>query len=53
MMRDLWKMKLPIVYIGLVLLRVCFAFLGTGYIHPDEYFQNGEAIAGTIILQSS
>ncbi|KAI0704217.1 Alg9-like mannosyltransferase family-domain-containing protein [Cerioporus squamosus] len=35
-----------VVYSGLVLLRLCFALFGTGYIHPDEWFQNGEAIAG-------
>lgn len=34
------------IYLGLVIARVCFALFGTGYIHPDEYFQNGEAIAG-------
>lgn len=34
------------IYLGLVITRVCFALFGTGYIHPDEYFQNGEAIAG-------
>ena len=30
---------------GLVLLRLGCAVFGTGYIHPDEYFQNGEALA--------
>ena len=39
--------KLPMVYLGLVFLRICFALFGTGYIHPDEYFQNGEVVAGT------
>ncbi|KAL7284770.1 hypothetical protein ACG7TL_002077 [Trametes sanguinea] len=34
------------LYLGLLAIRVCFAFLGTGYIHPDEYFQNGEVVAG-------
>lgn len=34
------------IYLGLVIVRVCLALFGTGYIHPDEYFQNGEAIAG-------
>ncbi|KAI0357731.1 hypothetical protein OH77DRAFT_1294558 [Trametes cingulata] len=34
------------LYAGLFFIRVGFALLGTGYIHPDEYFQNGEAIAG-------
>ncbi|KAI8988994.1 Alg9-like mannosyltransferase family-domain-containing protein [Trametes punicea] len=40
-------------YIGLVITRVCFALLGTGYIHPDEYFQNGEAAAGRALGLSS
>ncbi|KAI0684909.1 Alg9-like mannosyltransferase family-domain-containing protein [Cytidiella melzeri] len=35
-------------YSLLVTIRVLFAFLGHGYIHPDEYFQNGEVIAGAI-----
>ncbi|KAH9925027.1 Alg9-like mannosyltransferase family-domain-containing protein [Epithele typhae] len=34
------------VYIALVILRTCFALYGTGFIHPDEYFQNGEVTAG-------
>lgn len=33
-------------YAGLLILRACFAIFGTGYIHPDEYFQNGEVTAG-------
>lgn len=33
-------------YAALVVARVVFAFAGTGYIHPDEYFQNGEVTAG-------
>ncbi|KAI0634585.1 Alg9-like mannosyltransferase family-domain-containing protein [Trametes polyzona] len=36
-------------YLGLVILRVLSAFLGTGYIHPDEYFQNGEVTAGHVL----
>ena len=40
--------KLPMVYLGLVFLRICFALFGTGYIHPDEYFQNGEVEGGFI-----
>ncbi|KAI1792690.1 Alg9-like mannosyltransferase family-domain-containing protein [Ganoderma leucocontextum] len=44
-MHNFWQRKLLEVYIGLVFLRLCFALFGTGYIHPDEYFQNGEAIA--------
>lgn len=35
-------------YAGLLILRACFAILGTGYIHPDEYFQNGEVTAGML-----
>lgn len=33
-------------YVGLLLIRVFLAISGTGYIHPDEYFQNGEVTAG-------
>lgn len=40
-------------YRVLVALRIVFAFLGTGYIHPDEYFQNGEVTAGPEIRISS
>jgi len=39
-------------YAGLLILRACFAIFGTGYIHPDEYFQNGEVTAGMLHLQS-
>jgi hypothetical protein len=35
------------LYAALVFVRFVFAFLGTGYIHPDEYFQNGEVTAGS------
>lgn len=35
-----------ITYAGLLIARLCFAIFGTGYIHPDEYFQNGEVTAG-------
>ena len=35
-----------ITYAGLLIARFCFAIFGTGYIHPDEYFQNGEVTAG-------
>ena len=38
-------------YAGLLIVRVCFAVFGTGYIHPDEYFQNGEVTAGMFHLQ--
>lgn len=34
------------LYAALVIARIIFAFVGTGYIHPDEYFQNGEVTAG-------
>lgn len=34
------------IYFVLILIRVLSAFLGRGYIHPDEYFQNGEVTAG-------
>ena len=49
-MDNFWQRNLLPIYLGLVFLRVCFALLGTGYIHPDEYFQNGEAIAGKMLL---
>lgn len=35
-------------YAGLLIARAYFAMFGTGYIHPDEYFQNGEVTAGQI-----
>ena len=45
-MPTLLRVTTPLnLYIGLVLLRLCFALFGTGYIHPDEYFQNGEIAA--------
>ncbi len=47
MPRNPGGLSLRNVYLGLVLLRLVFAIFGTGYIHPDEYFQNGEASAGT------
>jgi hypothetical protein len=37
-------------YAGLLIFRACFAIFGTGYIHPDEYFQNGEVTAGRLNL---
>ncbi|KAG1819207.1 glycosyltransferase family 22 protein [Suillus subaureus] len=37
------------IYAGLWMSRVCFAFLGTGYIHPDEHMQNGEVTSGDLI----
>ncbi|KDQ54939.1 glycosyltransferase family 22 protein [Jaapia argillacea MUCL 33604] len=36
------------IYRSLLVLRVFLAFWGTGYIHPDEYFQNAEVTAGPI-----
>ena len=36
------------IYFVLVVLRAWFALFGTGYIHPDEYFQNGEVMAGMV-----
>ncbi|OBZ76956.1 hypothetical protein A0H81_03076, partial [Grifola frondosa] len=41
--------SLKYVYCGLLTLRAFFALFGTGYIHPDEYFQNGEVTAGQIL----
>lgn len=39
--------KLPFSYWVLVLLRFVFTILPQkGYIHPDEFFQNVEVIAG-------
>ncbi|KAI0672169.1 Alg9-like mannosyltransferase family-domain-containing protein [Trametes maxima] len=37
------------LYVALVVLRAIFALFGLGYIHPDEYFQNGEVVAGSIL----
>ncbi|KAI0929168.1 hypothetical protein AcW1_006188 [Taiwanofungus camphoratus] len=42
-------LKLKNVYFYLLFLRICFSLFGTGYIHPDEYFQNGEVTAGQIL----
>ncbi|PWN51177.1 hypothetical protein IE53DRAFT_386472 [Violaceomyces palustris] len=36
------------VYLALVLLRSWLALTGTAYIHPDEWFQSGEVIAGDL-----
>lgn len=41
-------MRDVVVYTGLITLRVVLAILGTAYIHPDEYFQNGEVTAGLV-----
>ncbi|PWN93638.1 hypothetical protein FA10DRAFT_299006 [Acaromyces ingoldii] len=37
-----------IVYLGLVLVRCLLAF-SPGYIHPDEWFQSGEVVAGDLL----
>ncbi|KAG1740454.1 glycosyltransferase family 22 protein [Suillus paluster] len=37
------------IYAGLWILRICFALLGTGYIHPDEHMQNGEVTSGDLL----
>ncbi|KAI0825968.1 Alg9-like mannosyltransferase family-domain-containing protein [Irpex lacteus] len=37
------------IYCALITLRVLLTFTGLGYIHPDEYFQNGEVTAGAIL----
>ncbi|KAG1903671.1 glycosyltransferase family 22 protein [Suillus fuscotomentosus] len=37
------------IYVGLWTLRICFALLGTGYIHPDEHMQNGEVTSGDLM----
>ena len=36
----------PTLYWVLAVARVVPALFGMGYIHPDEYFQNGEVMAG-------
>lgn len=38
-------------YATLLIVRLGLGIFGTGYIHPDEYFQNGEVTAGTLRLQ--
>ena len=45
-LRSIAQNGYPRIYATLALLRAVFAFVGTGYIHPDEYFQNGEITAG-------
>ncbi|OAX39301.1 glycosyltransferase family 22 protein [Rhizopogon vinicolor AM-OR11-026] len=37
------------IYMGLWMLRICFALFGTGYIHPDEHIQNGEVTSGDLL----
>ncbi|OJA17272.1 hypothetical protein AZE42_03048 [Rhizopogon vesiculosus] len=41
------------IYTGLWMLRICFALLGTGYIHPDEHMQNGEVTSGESVSRIS
>ena len=43
---------IPKLYWGLVVVRVISALMGMGYIHPDEYYQNGEVTAGEYALYS-
>jgi hypothetical protein len=39
------------VYFALVVIRIAFVFLPQyGYIHPDEFFQSVEVVAGKIQL---
>ncbi|KAH9930751.1 Alg9-like mannosyltransferase family-domain-containing protein [Fomitopsis serialis] len=40
------SINLKRIYKVLLLVRLCFALFGPGYIHPDEHYQNGEVIAG-------
>lgn len=40
--RQAWRS----VYLGLLLLRLACALLGTAYVHPDEWMQSGEALLG-------
>lgn len=40
------------IYCALITLRVLLAFTGLGYVHPDEYFQNGEVTAGKISVHT-
>ena len=49
-MAEVLKRHSRVVYLALLALRLLFALFGTGYIHPDEYFQNGEAVAGADTL---
>ncbi|KAI0708537.1 Alg9-like mannosyltransferase family-domain-containing protein [Earliella scabrosa] len=48
-MAEVLKRHSRVVYLALLALRLLFALFGTGYIHPDEYFQNGEAVAGRVL----
>lgn len=40
-------------YGALLALRLLLALTATGYVHPDEWFQSGEAVAGETIVCSS
>lgn len=35
------------------MIRICFALLGTAYIHPDEHMQNGEITSGESVSRVS
>ena len=37
------------VYICAAVMRVCLALFGTGYVHPDEYFQSSEVAARDVL----
>lgn len=42
--------KLDFVYYLLVVIRIVLTFIPqTGYIHPDEFFQSIEVVAGNVI----
>ncbi|KAI0088387.1 Alg9-like mannosyltransferase family-domain-containing protein [Irpex rosettiformis] len=45
---NIFKSRNGRIYCGLIVLRVLFASVGLGYIHPDEYFQNGEVTVGAV-----
>ena len=49
-MAEVLKRHSRVVYLALLALRLLFALFGTGYIHPDEFFQNGEAVVGADTL---
>ncbi|KII91631.1 glycosyltransferase family 22 protein [Plicaturopsis crispa FD-325 SS-3] len=46
---PLTKWSFGLTYLALLAARACFALYGTGYIHPDENFQNAEVTAGPIL----
>jgi hypothetical protein len=41
------------VYHALLVLRLLLALGSTGYVHPDEWFQSGEAVAGESFMSHS